>query len=118
MERKSGIMIKYKNMKDSKFYIEHTGKVVEAGSRFEHVMAIALDPRTNYREGIVRCILSREGDVSVSGYIDRSALYKVKGDSLKHFTISEKIIIKNQEKIIKNIAGKEGDFIGLEDPDI
>ena len=110
--------IKYKNMKNLKFYVEHTGKVVEAGNRFEHVMAIALDPRTNYREGVVRCILSREGDVSVSGYIDRSALYKATGDSLERFTIGEKIIIKNQEKIIKNIAGREGDFIGLEDPDI
>jgi len=105
-------------MKDSKFYFEHTEKVAEAGNRFEHVMAIALDPRTNYREGIIRCILSREGNVSVSGYIDRSALYKVKGDSLEHFTIGEKIIIKNQEEIIKHIAGENGDFIGLEDPDI
>ena len=105
-------------MKDSKFYIEHEGKVVETGNRFEHVMAIALDPRTNYKEGIVRCILSREGDVSVGGYIDRSALYKATGDSLEHFTIGEKIIIKNQEEIIKHIAGENGDFIGLEDPDI
>jgi hypothetical protein len=105
-------------MKNSKFYMEHNGKVVEAGSRFKHVMAIALDPRKDYKEGIVRCILSREGDVSVSGYIDRSALYKVTSDSLEHFTIGEKIVIKNQEEVIESITGKDGDFIGLEDPDI
>lgn len=99
-------------------YIQHEGKVVEAGNRFEHVMAIALDPRTNYKEGIIRCILSREGDVAVSGYIDRSALYKVKGNSLEHFDIGEKIIIKNQKEIIDNLLEEGSECIGLEDPDI
>ena len=79
-------------------YKEHRGKVVEAGTQFEHVMAIALDPRNGYKEGIVRCILSRDGDVSVSGYVDRSALYKAQGNSLEHFTIGEKINIKNQRE--------------------
>jgi hypothetical protein len=105
-------------MKKSKFYIEHQGKVIEAGSRFEHVMAIALDPRTHYKEGIARCILSREGDVSVSGYIDRSALYKVKGDSLEHFSIGKKVIIKNQEEVIAGLLKEGSECIGLEDPDI
>lgn len=99
-------------------YIQHEGKVVEAGNRFEHVMAIALDPRTNYKEGIVRCILSREGNVTVSGYIDRSALYKVKGNSLEHFEIREKIVIKNQKKIIDSLLKEGSECIGLEDPDI
>src|SRR4051812_45990632 len=102
----------------TKAYYQHKGKVVEAGNRFEHVMAIALDPRTGYKEGIARCILSRDGDISVSGYIDRSALYKIKGNSLEHFEIGEKIEIKNQEEIVRKIAGDDGDFIGLEDPDI
>jgi hypothetical protein len=99
-------------------YIQHEGKVVEAGNRFEHVMAIALDPRTNYKEGIVRCILSREGDVTVSGYIDRSVLYKVTGNSLEHFEIGEKIVIKNQKEIIDGLLDKGSECIGLEDPDI
>lgn len=105
-------------MKKVKLYTEHKDKVAEAGNRFEHVMAVALDPRTNYKEGIIRSILSRDGDVSIGGYIDRSALYKVKGKTLEHFDIGEKVIIKNQEKIIRKLAGKDGDFIGLEDPDI
>jgi hypothetical protein len=101
-----------------KLYIQHEGKVVEAGDRFEHVMAITLDSRTNYREGIVRCILNREGDVTVSGYVDRSALYKAKGISLEHFDIGEKIIIKNQKEIIDSLLKKGDECIGLEDPDI
>lgn len=99
-------------------YIEHRGKVVEAGTQFEHVMAIALEPRTGYREGIVRCILSRDGDVSVSGYVDRSALYRAHGNSLEHFTIGDRIDIKNQDEVVKNLVEEGGDFIGLEDPDI
>jgi hypothetical protein len=90
---------------------------VEAGNRFEHVMAVTLDPRTNYKEGIARCIISREGDVSVEGYTDRSALYKITGSS-EHFQIGEKINMKNQQEIILGLAGSNGDFLGPEDPDI
>lgn len=105
-------------MKKAKLYTEHKGKVAEAGKRFEHVMAIALDPRTEYKEGVIRCILSREGIVSMSGYLDRSALHKVKGDSVLDFEIGEKVIIKNQEEVVKKLSNHDGDFIGLEDPDI
>lgn len=105
-------------MKTSQFYIEHEGKVAEAGSRFEHVMAVALDPRADYKKGVIRCILSREGDVAVSGYIDRSALYEVHGDSLDRFVIGNKINIAKEEEIIARLEGENGDCIGLEDPDI
>jgi len=118
MERKLDIEIKYKNMKDSKFYIEHEGKVVEIGSKFEHVMAIALDPFSKHKNGIIRCIVSREGDVTESGYIDRSALYRISGNSLEKFEIGEKLNIENDQRIIDKIKGKAGDFLGLEDPDI
>lgn len=99
-------------------YIEHPGKAVETDQRFQHVMAIALEPRSGYKKGIIRCITSRKGDLQVKGYIDRSVLYKVKGDSLERFEIRERLKIKNEDKIIKQLAGKNGDFIGLEDPDI
>jgi hypothetical protein len=102
------------------YYTQHSGKVVNTNSQFGHVMAIALDPRTKYREGVIRCITSREGDVTVKGYIDRSELHYVNGDSLEHFEIGEKIIIKNEEDVISQLKEKEPelDFIGLEDPDI
>lgn len=103
---------------NNKIYTEHAGKVAEAGKRFEHVMAITLDPRSNYKDGVIRSILSREGDIFVSGSLDRSALYKIKGNDLEHFDIGEKLILKNQEEILNSMGGENKDFIGLEDPDI
>lgn len=99
-------------------YIEHPGKVVETGGKFEHVMAIALDPRSDYKEGVIRCITSRAGDVATAGYIDRSKLYKIHGDSLEHFSMGKLLIIKNQDEVVHQIAKSDFDFLGLEDPDV
>lgn len=99
-------------------YIQHSGKVAEAGERFEHVMAITLDPRSNYKTGVIRSILSRTGDLFVSGSLDISALYKVRGESLEHFDIGEKLVLNNQDEILSTISSDEKDFIGFEDPDI
>jgi hypothetical protein len=101
-----------------KYYIEHEGKILETDNRFKHVMAITLDPRTNYKEGIIRCITNREGDVQIKGYSDRSELYKISGDSLESFKIGECLNIKNETEIINKLLEKDWDFIGLEDPDI
>src|SRR3989344_6935948 len=98
-------------------YFEHPDRAVE-DKRFGHMMAITLDPRKKYKEGVIRCVTSREGEEGIAGQIDRSVLRKVKGKSLEHFEIGEKIRIKLQEKIIKKISGKHIDFLGLEDPDI
>jgi hypothetical protein len=103
---------------EEKYYFEHKGKVIETDKRFKHVMAITLDPRTNYREGIVRCIVNREGDIHVKGYTDRSELYKIKGDSLESFKITEHLKIKNEKEILNQLIEKDFDFLGLEDPDI
>lgn len=99
-------------------YFEHLSRVVEIDKRFKHAMAIALNPATNYREGIIRCITSRSGDPGIHGTIDQSELRKVTGDSLEHFEIGERLKIKNEDKIVSQLAGRNGDFIGLEDPDI
>jgi hypothetical protein len=101
-----------------KGYIEHSGKAVETGGKFEHVMAISLDPRADYKEGVIRCITNRSGDVAISGYIDRSVLHKVHGDFPDHFFIGERLVIKNQEEIVTQLSGGKLDFLGLEDPDI
>ncbi|MBU1558049.1 hypothetical protein KKC45_03745, partial [Patescibacteria group bacterium] len=105
------------NMKNS-LYIQHKGKVAEAGKQFKHVMAVTLDPRTENKEGIIRCITSRTGEYGGSEQIDRSALFKIKGETLEEFEITEELKIKNFEEIISKIKRKDGDFIGLEDPDI
>jgi len=102
-----------------KYYTEHKGKVIEAdGKEFKHVMAITLDPRTNYKEGIARCIVSREGEVGVKGFTDRSELHKIYGESLEKYKIGERLNIKNEEEVIDKLMNEELDFIGLEDPDI
>jgi hypothetical protein len=101
-----------------KLYREYEGKVVNTNNKFSHVMAIALDPRTQCKEGVVRCITSREGDVTVKGYIDRSELHKIRGNLLESFDIGEKLNIKNEEEIIKELTSEGYEFIGLEDPDI
>ena len=86
-----------------KGYIEHPGKAVETSEKFAHVMAITLDPHADYKKGVIRCIKSREGDVTISGYVDKSVLYKVSGDSLESFFISEQLKIRKQDEIIKEI---------------
>jgi hypothetical protein len=102
----------------NKNYTQHDGKVANTNKKFSHVMAIALDPRTHYQEGAIRCITSREGDVTISGYIDRSELHIAKGSSLENFEIGEKLNIKNEEEIINELTSEGLEFIGLEDPDI
>jgi hypothetical protein len=47
-----------------KHYTQHPGKVIETDSTYEHVMALALDPRAKYLDGVIRCIKSRVGDVT------------------------------------------------------
>ncbi|MEK7646313.1 MAG: hypothetical protein AAB381_01295 [Patescibacteria group bacterium] len=98
-------------------YIQHEGKVVQTDSTFTHVMAIALDPRTDHQEGVIRCITSREGDVSVSGYVDRSELHKIKKNAQGSFEIGERLEIKHEAEVTESLKGNL-DFIGLEDPDI
>jgi hypothetical protein len=98
-------------------YVQHEGKIVNTDTKFTHVMAIALDPRTKYREGVVRCITSREGDVTVSGYVDRSELHKATNIGGEAFEIGEKLNIKNENAVTDKLKGSL-DFIGLEDPDI
>src|SRR3989344_2457774 len=100
-----------------KRYIEHKGEVVNKG-RFEHVMALSLDPQSDYKEGVIRCITNREGDVQIKGFRDRSVLHKVKGTTLEHFQITERLMIKNESEIVEQLGAEGFDFIGREDPDI
>jgi hypothetical protein len=106
------------NQEKIKNYFEHPGVAVEADDRFEHVMALALNPNSEYRDGVIRCITNREGDLSKKGYVDKSELYKVKGDSLESFQITDRLSIKNEEEIIEKYKERNYDFLGFEDPDI
>lgn len=99
-------------------YIQHEGKVIETDNQFKHVMAITLNPQSSYREGVVRCITSREGDVTIKGYLDRSELHILNGESLYDFKIGKKLSIKNEKEIIEKLTPEGYECIGLEDPDI
>jgi len=101
----------------SQAYIEG-GKVIEADQRFKHVMAITLDPTSNYKNGVLRCITSRSGDLAMKGSIDRSELHKVTGESLRKFTIGERLNLINESEITQELNGENLDLLGLEDPDI
>lgn len=104
-------------MEKSSEYLEHPGRAVE-DKRFSHMMALALDSSSGYKEGLIRCITSREGDVEIKGYVDRSQLYTVSGDSLEHFTVDERVQIKNEKEILDELTPEGWECIGLEDPDI
>lgn len=96
---------------------QHSGKVVE-DSRFLHTMALSLNP-LNHDEGVIRCILDRQGDLVGGALIDTSQLYKVKStDGLEHFAITDPLIIQGLEEIVISLSKEEWNFIGLEDPDI
>lgn len=105
----------YFNMKG---YVESPGKAVETDSRFSHVMAITLDPTAQYKRGVIRCITSREGNVEIRGYKDRSVLHLVSEDAPNHFIINERLHIENEAEVIKELNENNLDFLGLEDPDI
>lgn len=102
---------------DPKFFIQHPIKVFETGLQFNHVMALALDPRTQHREGVIRCILARDGDVAVGGCIDRSKLHKTKMNEMEILEVSE-LHIKNEIEILQQLMDEGSECIGLEDPDI
>ncbi|MCX6786492.1 MAG: hypothetical protein NTU85_01575 [Candidatus Kaiserbacteria bacterium] len=102
---------------EQKTYFEHPDKAV-GDNRFSHMMAITLDPRSKYKEGIIRCITSRSGDIEFRGYVDRSVLYKVSGDTLEKFSIDNQLVIKGAEEMVQRLGGDLWDFIGFEDPDI
>lgn len=104
-------------MNTIKSYKENKGRAISTGNKFKYVMAITINP-LNHKEGILRCIVSRKGDITKHGSVDRSKLFFVKGKSLQSFSIGNVLIIKNEEKEIKKLNKKYLDFIGLEDPDI
>jgi len=102
----------------SKAYIQDKGKVISKNSKFKHVMALSLNPKNNYKTGLIRCIAKRQGNVKYKGFIDHSTLYKVKKKSIDKYQLDKKIKMQNQNKIIRKFSGKNWSFLGLEDPDI
>jgi hypothetical protein len=96
-----------------------TQPVIRAGDGCEHVMALHLDPRGDGDVGVIRCIVSRSGDVGVSGYVDRSRIYVAEMDSPYQARQGPHLNIDGTEEVIARLAGDEThDFLGLEDPNV
>ncbi|MFA5745028.1 MAG: hypothetical protein WC887_02335 [Candidatus Paceibacterota bacterium] len=98
-------------------YTEHSGKAVE-DKRFSHMMAITLNPNSGYKEGIIRCVTSREGDLEIKGYVDRSELRLVSETVPNHFSLGNPLTITGENEIVGMLHEEDLDFLGLEDPDI
>jgi len=102
-------------------YKQHHGKVVESTGPFKHLMAVALNPLTHHTDGIIRCITSRKGDVTVSGYVDRSEIYKIRVENPEKMRLTDRLVLKNEDAIVQSLStlgNHQLDFIGLEDPDL
>jgi hypothetical protein len=94
------------------------GHAVHPQGKFKHVMALALNPLTYFKDGVIRCITSREGDVAVSGFIDHSELHLVSPDGPYQFSIGERLYIKDEDMVIQSLMLPGYEFLGLEDPDL
>lgn len=99
-------------------YEQQIGKVLEKDHRFEHVMALMLNPASGYNDGIIRCILSRAGSIHIKGYVDRSALHIVEKDAAGRLMIGDRLHINGEEAIVAQLTPPGWECIGLEDPDI
>ncbi len=104
-------------MKDEN-YLQHKDKVISNNRKYKHIMAISLNPKTNYRDGLIRCIAQRQGDVEYKGFIDYSKLSKVVGKSLYRFNVEKEIKLQKERLIIKRLGEQDWQFLGPEDPDI
>jgi len=98
-------------------YKEHKGKVIET-DLFEHVMALALNPK-DYSEGLIRCITRRKGTLGIKGAEDWSILSKVRSvGGLERYELAGTLKIKNEEEIVDRLISRGLFYIGPEDPDI
>ncbi len=96
---------------------EHPDLVVERG-QYKHVMALSLNSKSNYQQGLIRCIESRAGEVDKYGYVDKSVLRYVSADSSGKFVIGEKLKLLGEDDFLKKINSEEWECLGFEDPDI
>ena len=94
------------------------GQAVAPRGRFKHVMALALNPQTHFQDGLIRCITSREGSVDVSGFVDHSELHLVARSGAHKYEIGERVVIENEDQMVRQMLPDGFEFLGLEDPDL
>ena len=99
-------------------YEEIPAHAVNPRGRFKHVMALALNPQTGFRDGVIRCVTSREGDVSVAGFLDHSELHRVVSAGECQFEIGERLTLLGEQELLARIMPEGFECIGFEDPDL
>lgn len=111
-------MVKKINDQEDKFYFQNKAEVVKKDGQFEHLMALTLSAKDDNREGIIRCIKSRDGEVDKKGFIDKSDLHKIIMGIDGIYHVGENLNIENSKEIIASLKKDNYEFLGLEDPDI
>lgn len=111
-------MPKTHNHQNTRLYEQLPGVAVDPKKRFKHVMALALNPKTNFNDGMIRCITSREGSIDVSGFVDHSELHVVSKAGEYQYEIGERVCIENEDQAIGPLLPDGFEFLGLEDPDL
>lgn len=102
----------------NKPYKQSDSKVLESIQPIKHVMALNLNPKTNYKDGLVRCVVDRSGNISQDGFVDRSELRLVSSSSHDDVRVDETLKISGSDEVIGKLCKNGWDFIGFEDPDI
>lgn len=93
--------------------------IIESTAETDNIMALTVEPGQLSLRGLVRVVKSREGNVAIYGFIDRSVLYHA--EPLIHpgrWEIGVPANIKGLEQIVDAIQPEGKEFVGLEDPDV
>jgi len=93
--------------------------VIRAHKSCDHIMALHLDPQSNYSLGVIRCIVNRTGSVDTAGFIDKSQIHTVEMESLYEAERGPELHIRGTEDVVADLADDESyEFLGLEDPNV
>jgi hypothetical protein len=90
--------------------------VVESGGPCVHIMALHIDPAGG-DVGVIRCVSSRSGEVSVPGFVDRSRIHRVEMGSRYRAEIGTELDIGGAMEVVEGLPEyRTRDFLGFEDP--
>lgn len=91
--------------------------VLQPAGTCSHIMALHFDALAEPGQGIIRCIDSREGNVHIPGFVDRSTLRLVEMDSPYNATMGPELEIEDTVEVVADLPEFGSmEFLGLEDP--
>jgi len=93
--------------------------VIENTDQCEHIMALHFDPRGDYQRGILRCIVSREGQVTTPGFVDTSRVHVVEMRTPSRGHVGPELDIDDAHDVVAGLPEYEhNEFLGFEDPNL